>query len=92
MTTHAREDEMPETEEIVNGYRVLALSDMQRASELFVRADTTGLDEDLKRAMLAHENAGQSTRHYFYVKGCAREEAISGPCNRLRMPQQNRTA
>lgn len=83
---------MAEVQEIVDGYRKLALDDMKQASELFVLADATGRDEDLKAAMLAHENSAQSTRHYFYVKGQASVEAISGPPNRLRMPQQTRTA
>lgn len=83
---------MAETQEIVDGYRRLALDDMKRASELFVLADTTVRDEDLQAAMLAHENSAQSARHYFYVKGQAVVETISGPCNRLRMPQQTRTA
>jgi hypothetical protein len=88
---------MAEVQEIVDGYRRLAVDDMKRASELFVIADTTGRDEDLKAAMLAHENSAQSTRHYFYVKGQASVEATGSKAvlahpNRLRIPQQTRTA
>lgn len=83
---------MATPEEIVDGYKRVALDDMKRASELFCQAVITGRDEDLLTAMLAHENASQRARHYFYVKGQAAEEAIAGPPNRLRMPQRTRTA
>ncbi len=83
---------MPEVEKIVDGYRTGALDDMKRASELLCIAQATGRDEDLRRAMMAHENAAQSARHYFYVLDRSGQAAMVPPANRLRMPQQNRIA
>ena len=70
---------MPNVETILNGYRNSALDSMKRASELLCTAQVTGLDEDLRRAMLAHENAANQARHYFYVKGEACEAALNHP-------------
>jgi hypothetical protein len=81
-------------EEIVQGYRATALDAMKRASELLCAAQDTGLDDDLRKAMLAHENAALEARHYFYVKHTAQIGAVKPfpNGNRLRMPEQLRSA
>lgn len=83
---------MAEPHEIVEGYRSNAVDQMKRASELLCIYLDTRQDQDLKRAMLAHENAAEAARHYFAVKHSAKEALVGGPQNRLRRAAAMREA
>jgi hypothetical protein len=67
----------------------MVLAQMDAATEARDAYIANPTDENLKRAMLAHERAGEETRQFFYLKKSVAEEAVNcrgGQGNRLRMP------
>ena len=65
------------------------LDQMKRASECYCIFQDDPTDENLKRAMLAHERAGAEAREFFYLKKSVAEascNALGGSGNRLRNP------
>jgi cystathionine beta-lyase/cystathionine gamma-synthase len=74
-----------EPQEILYGYLKAAEDQMFRASECLCVWQASQKNEDLKRAMLAHENAAEAVRRYFAKKTAVKETLVAGHPNRLRL-------